>query len=348
MKKTALLFLAGTLVLSSSVNAQNTSIDNPNQEILSVNKEVQTRSDLYDALKISGTFKAALDTLDYKVMDKKFKDNKKLSSIIEKLYNEKEKELKEKDIKIEDDYALYGTDNKDEYILKSGLRLEGLRELAETEIANKDIFTQAEKDYIYQTEFSAKNKIYAILISPNLSDKELKEKDATDKGLADSLKKAEEIKSGIKDLEQFKKAANEKSADRLFKDGYIGEFTVASAHSAKLEQNIIDAAFSVKAGEVSAPVLTKYGYYLVMSEEVEKAPTYESVEQDVLEKLYDLYKDNNPYFESYALFLYREANKAGFGESILEKNYANSFLQFKKSYLQYSLEEANPYGNFAQ
>lgn len=343
MKKVALLFLVSSVFLGVSAHAENADIENPNQEILTVNKEKQTRLDLYEALEVSGNFGAALDALDYKFMENKFKDDKRLPGLIEKKYNEKADQLKENDINITDDYALYGANNKEEYILKAGIKLDALRELAETKVASEEIFTKEEKDYLYQSDFSAKNKIYAILISPNLTDAQAKvEKDVND-GLAKALKDAEAIKKEIKDLDQFKKVANEKSADTFFKDGYLGEFTMSSAHDAGLDQGIIDAAFATKPGEVSKPVLTTYGYYLLMSEEVEKAPEYDSVASDIQAKLYSLYEQNNPYFTNYALYLYRENNKAGFSSSVLEKSYANNFIQTKKSYLQYNKDDVNNY-----
>jgi parvulin-like peptidyl-prolyl isomerase len=78
----------------------------------------------------------------------------------------------------------------------------------------------------------------------------------------ESRKKAEEIAKSAKEGKDFAKLAEERSEDPFAKNG--GD--MGWAHKGSLFPEIEEAASKLKAGEISGPVMTIYGYHLVKLE----------------------------------------------------------------------------------
>ena len=84
--------------------------------------------------------------------------------------------------------------------------------------------------------------------------------------LVDSEEKAKEIKSQIKSLDDFKKFADENNTDSTKgKGGYLGYVTYENSG---MVEEFTNAFKELKSGEVSDPLMSDYGWHLIMAENV--------------------------------------------------------------------------------
>lgn len=120
--------------------------------------------------------------------------------------------------------------------------------------------------------------------------------------LVENEEKAKEISKKLKDGEDFKKLSDEHSTDKAAKakGGVLGKVT-----KDKFDKTFTEAAFKLKANEVSDPVKTKHGYHIIVvtetgvglekhKEDVKKALVNQKYENSINEivkssdvKLYD-------------------------------------------------------------
>ncbi|MEF9427425.1 MAG: peptidylprolyl isomerase, partial [Candidatus Mariimomonas ferrooxydans] len=114
-------------------------------------------------------------------------------------------------------------------------------------------------------------------------------KDATEAEKAESSKKAEEILKRIKAGEDFAELATEFSEDKgsKGKGGNLGFFP-----RDRMAKPFEDAAFSLKPGEVSDIIETKFGYHIIKLEERKEAKqqSFEDVKKETKNALLKLYK----------------------------------------------------------
>lgn len=114
-------------------------------------------------------------------------------------------------------------------------------------------------------------------------------KDATEAEKAESGKKAEEILKRIKAGEDFAELATEFSEDKgsKRKGGDLGFFP-----RGRMAKPFEDAAFSLKPGEVSDIVETKFGYHIIKLEDIKEAKlrSFEDVKKETKNALLKLYK----------------------------------------------------------
>lgn len=114
-------------------------------------------------------------------------------------------------------------------------------------------------------------------------------KDATEAEKAESGKKAEEILKRIKAGEDFAELASEFSDDKgsKSKGGDLGFFP-----RGRMAKPFEDAAFSLKPGEVSDIVETKFGYHIIKLEDIKEAKlrSFEDVKKETKNALLKLYK----------------------------------------------------------
>ncbi|PKM79529.1 MAG: foldase [Firmicutes bacterium HGW-Firmicutes-14] len=104
--------------------------------------------------------------------------------------------------------------------------------------------------------------------------------------LVETEEKANEIKKKLDDGEDFAKLAKENSNDTQNKDsgGDLGFFG-----SGQMVKEFEDAAFTLKVGEISAPVKTEFGYHIIKVTEVKDAQeaNYEQSKAQIKEILFD-------------------------------------------------------------
>ena len=111
----------------------------------------------------------------------------------------------------------------------------------------------------HEPEFLLPEKIKARHIFIEVS------KDAGPEGKAKSLSRAEGVRQRLKTGEDFAKLAQETSddADTARKGGELGVISPGKTNSEEFEK----AAFSLKAGEISAVVATPFGYHIIKIDE---------------------------------------------------------------------------------
>jgi peptidyl-prolyl cis-trans isomerase C len=129
----------------------------------------------------------------------------------------------------------------------------------------------------HPNEFKVPERVHASHILIKVDEK------ATDAEKADARKKIDEIKSKLDNGEDFAKLASENSdCPSSKKGGDLGFFP-----SGQMVKPFEDAAFSLKPGEVSDIVETRFGYHIIKLTEKEAAKTiaYDEIKEKLKNKL---------------------------------------------------------------
>ena len=327
-------------VFSSSVFASE--IKDADKEIINVNGKKLTNQNLYDSMMTNASYAPYLDVLDYKFLTEKYKGDERLKKIIDSNYAQMEEANKD----MKNIFALFGVDNKADYLKKSGVELAAYRELAAMDTAYDKIFTNAEKDYIYENRFSGQGKIYHILLSPKISANDANDESKINEAKAEALQRGEEVVSKLDGGASFSDMVKQYSDDRLTENGLIGDYNINSAREANLDPNVIPAVFKLKNKEYSNPIETDYGYEIVYIEYSKEKQSAEELRNDIARILYDMYQGNNQNTANYAVMMYRQNNGINFKDNVLSRTYANSFMQARKSFLQFDPNQQNQYANY--
>lgn len=320
-----------------TINASE--IKNPDEVIVSVNNKDLTNKDYYNLIALRSGIDPALSVIDLMVLEEKYADDTRINKIIDQNYQAFLDSLKDSKQSLSDAFALYNANNKEEYIRNSGILVNSYRQIATIDAAYDNIFTDAEKDYIFKNRFSAKRAIYQILIAPeiglNSSETEISNAQAK------ALQKAESLSNQVSDLNSFKQLAKENSSDRLNEDGYLGTFDVNQARDAGMEQAIVNAAFALENNSVSKPIKTMFGYVILFVENQSDEIVYNDVKNEIANILFEMYSGHNYNIESYALTLFRKDNKINIFDNQLATSYANFEIEARKAYIQF---DPNQYG----
>ncbi|MDR1781744.1 MAG: peptidylprolyl isomerase [Bacilli bacterium] len=329
-------FLSLLIIVFLSVNINAASIDNGDKEAINVNGTAITNQEIYDELINTGSYTDILNVLDYKAMNAQYEKDSRLPALIEKYYQEAIK-----DNNVTELYNLAGVKTKEEYIEQAGIKLKALQELAAMDTAYDKIFTKEQKDYVLNNRLSGTITIYHILIAPEVKLSDSGNDSVINQAKQDANKKAEEVIQKLNSGTKFSDAVKTYSDDKTNNDGKIGTYTIMEANKAKLDPNIIKAAFSLKDKTYTTqPIDTKYGYEIIYVEVNKAKPTGDEAKNDVARILYDMYTGNNPYTEQYALSLYRRANDLSISDNMLSKQYATSNLSTKSYFVTYDPSQA--------
>lgn len=324
-------FLALFMVFFLSVNVTAASITNGDKEAVKVNGATITNQEVYDKLLDTNSYSNIINVLDYKAMNEQYHADARLQSLIDKYYQQMTK-----DKNVNELYNLAGVKSKDEYINKAGIKLYALRELAAMDTAYDKIFTDEQKNFIYDNKISGRITIYHILIAPEATLTDNTNQDAITKAKQDANKKAQEVLVKLNNKAKFAAMVKEYSSDKLTADGKLGTYTINQANVAKLDPNIIKEAFTMSDKSYSLkPVETKYGYEIIYVEVNEAKKSEASVKNDIARTLYDMYVGNNPYTQQYALTLYRRANDIKIADNDLSKQYASAALNARTSFITF-------------
>ena len=179
----------------------------------------------------------------------------------------------------------------DAYIKSTGKKLEDIREsIAMTYLVDmaarnyiKSEITDKEINAYYKDNIYEELTVRHILIKTNVS------KDATNeeksKAKAEALKKANEILAKYKNGEKFEDLAKTYSEDTGTKDdgGLYANFNKTNTDAA-----FFKAAYALKDGEVtSSPVLSEYGYHIILKVGNNEKPKLENVKEEILKGILD-------------------------------------------------------------
>ncbi|MDR3215524.1 MAG: peptidylprolyl isomerase [Bacilli bacterium] len=337
--KYKMLVLVLFVLLSTTINAAV--ITNGDKEAFSVNGQSINNERIYNEILGTTSYQYLLDVIDFKVMSEKYAKDSRLNDYLNDQY---EAAIKDQDIK--NLYDLVGAKDKEDYLLKAGIKLNALRELASMDAAYNKVFTDYQKEYVYEHKLSGEIKIYHLLVSPEITINDSNDPKKKEQALAKANTKAQQAISDLNNKMSFKDAVKKYSSDLLSEDGYLGTFTIDTAKSKQLDQSIINEAFSLKNKTYSSkPINNKYGYEIIYVEDIKPKVTPEQAKNEISKILYNMYNNNNPYLRSYALMLFRKENSLSLMDNQMSKQYANEIIKSKGTYLTYDPNN-NPYMNY--
>lgn len=275
-------FLFPTFPAAAANNLQPAQMQNPREEIvLKIDGKKITQEDLDTATnnlmplvtyhnavseeRLKGIQKKALDNIINGELIYKFAKENKLDKVEKKEIDQQVKDLKKR---------LPKGDSIDKVLKRSNMTMDELREDFKKDIVvvrvskqkNEEFKKKAEQNVneAFMREYYKKNlekfkepeqiHLRSILVKADPS--------GGQRVWNESRKKAEEIAKLAKEGNDFAKLATERSEDPFAKSG--GD--MGWAHKGSLFPEIEEAASKLKAGEVSAPVMTIYGYHVLKLE----------------------------------------------------------------------------------
>ncbi|HEY8392065.1 MAG TPA: peptidylprolyl isomerase [Capillibacterium sp.] len=249
--------------------------------VAKVNGEAITKNELYDLLLERAGQEGLNLLLAQKIVDLEAKKQKITIT---------DQEIEEE---LADYYAAYGdAETLDQALALSGSSLARLKaNLAHTLkvkklLASRIAVTEAEMKAFFEKnkeDFAQEEQVKASHI------------------LVETEKEAKELKSRLEKGEDFAKLAKEYSKDTTTKEkggdlGYFGRGIMDEAFE--------KAAFALKAGEISGPVQTEYGYHLIKVEakKAAEAPNFEKNKEEIKEYLFNqkLQAEYNPWLQEVA------------------------------------------------
>ncbi len=275
-------FLFPAFPAAAANNLQPAQMQNPREEIvLKIDGKKITQEDLDTATnnlmplvtyhnavseeRLKGIQKKALDNIINGELIYKFAKENKLDKVEKKEIDQQVKDLKKR---------LPKGDSIDKVLKRSNMTMDELREDFKKDIVvvrvskqkNEEFKKKAEQNVneAFMREYYKKNlekfkepeqiHLRSILVKADPS--------GGQRVWNESRKKAEEIAKLAKEGNDFAKLATERSEDPFAKSG--GD--MGWAHKGSLFPEIEEAASKLKAGEVSAPVMTIYGYHVLKLE----------------------------------------------------------------------------------
>lgn len=198
-----------------------------------------------------------------------------------------------KDVKVTDeDIQKYYDENKIKYQSEEKVKAAYLKFSSEDHKEKAKVTDAHIKDYYeqYADEFKTPEKIEArhILIKVD--------QNAEDQDVDDALKKANQIyKKAVsgEDFEMLAKTYSEGPSKST--GGYLGTFEKAA-----MVKPFSDAAFSMKAGEISDPVRTMFGWHIIKVEQKIAAAitSLEKASETIRKKLENQERQNIAYYEA--------------------------------------------------
>lgn len=339
--KLAITIFSGLVLVGCSSSSVDTTITKKDEILMSVDGKNVTNNDYNTMLLNQLTYSATLDELDFKVLDPIYSKDQR---VIDELKNN-EKSFKEEyttESKQNEQYALYGAANYEEYILKAGVKLNAYSKFAVMDYAFDKVYTKDEKQYAYDYKIEVTGKYSMILVAPSV--KLTSTTDEITAAQAAALKKAQEINKKITDKASFEAAAKESSDDKLTgaNGGYIGEITRSTATANGLSRKFVNEAFLLtKDTFTTTPIETEYGYVIIYCNDTNRKSMDESKEL-ISKALYDVYSTENSTFNDYVMDLYREANNIKFAYGPYSSKYAQNVIQTKLKYRQN--DQSSSYG----
>ncbi len=275
-----------------------------NETIATMKSGKVTENSLYKEMKKYYPISYVLENVDEQILSKKYK-----------LTNEQENEIKYQVDQILSQYSNYGYTEK-QFLEENGfeskedfinyMKLDYRRNLCCIDYYKTLIDAEEIKNYYDNNDIYGKISTKHILIQ--ISD------DVTD---AEALKTANEIIAKLDSGENFDDVVKEYSSTTVTEEVDFDSFSESS-----LEENYVEASKSLeKESYTKEPVKTSYGYHVIYCINKEEKPTFEQVENDIVEKLGEDLEANDQYIRYKALIKLREDNKLTFKDSKFKEDY---------------------------
>lgn len=275
-----------------------------NKTVATIKSGRVTENKLYEGMKRYYPISYVLESVDEKILNKKYK-----------LTKEQEDEINEQVDLILKQYGNYGY-TEEQFLEENGfenkedftnyMKLDYKRNLCCTEYFKTLISEEDIKNYYEDNDIYGKISTKHILVE--ISD------DVED---AVALKTANEIITKLNNGTKFDDVVKEYSESIVTEEVEFDSFNESS-----LEETYVEASKSLEKDAYTAePVKTSYGYHIIYCINKEDKPAFEQVENDIVEKLGEDLEAEDQYIRYKALIKLREDNKLKFKDSKYEEEY---------------------------
>lgn len=280
--------------------------------------------ELYNEMKNTYALSTLVKMIDTKVLETEFKDYIETAKNNAESYIKAIKENYESDEKLLADIQNYtgfsSIEAYQESLYLNYMQNHANEEYAKLQISDKDI------EKYYKNDFVGDIEVSHILISPNVTDKMSdEEKEAAETA---AYNKAQNLITQLKDAKDlkatFKKLAKENSDDEATKNdggslGKINKNTLGTSY-----KELVDAAYSIKDGELYKNVVTtELGYHVIIKTKSYDKKSLKDAKEEITTTLAkDLMNSDNT-ISIDALQYYRKEQGVEIQDSELQTQYAN-------------------------
>lgn len=275
-----------------------------NETIATMKSGKVTEKTLYKEMKKYYPISYVLENVDEQILNKKYK-----------LTKEQEEEVDSQVKAILEQYSNYGYtekqfleengfETKDDFI--NYMKLDYRRNLCCIDYFKTILSEEEIKNYYDSNDIYGKISTKHILVqtSDSVTDEE-------------ALKTANEIIAKLSSGTSFDDVAKEYSDNIVTENVDFDSFSESS-----LEENYVEASKSLeKDSYTKEPVKTSYGYHVIYCVNKEEKPTFEQVENEIVEKLGEDLEEEDQYIRYKALIKLREDNKLTFKDSKFKEEY---------------------------
>lgn len=320
MKKKILLISICTLLLAGCGKVSK--LSNGDDAVVSFSKgdKISVNS-LYEKMKKDYALENLITMIDTQILETEFKDYKAEASNYAENYIKSMEESyggEEEFLKALQQYGYSTIEAYQNYLYLGYLQNHAVEEYAKTLVSDKDI------EKYYNEKAQGDVEISHILITADVKD------DATDedktKAEEAAKKKAEDLIKELKESKDvaktFKKLVKENSKDDATKDkdGSLGKVTYGDLSESYDE--LLDAAYTIKDGEIYDKVITtELGYHVIMKTKSYEKESLKKLKKDIIEILSKDLVQNTADISIKGLEYYRDKYGMKIEDNDLKKQY---------------------------
>ena len=332
MKNLKKIFILTILVTIVTGCGKIPTLKNGEEAVVNSNKGGISAEDLYQKLKTKNGTAVMIDMIDTIILNDMYKEE----TDAEKKYIEEQVDnLKNSAKQYNSTYSAmikyYGFENEKE--LKEYFSLTYKRNQAVNKYVGKSIKEKELKKY-YEKEVHGDIKVKHILISPETNDEMTTEE--KDKALENAKKDAQSIITKLNNGEDFEKLAKDYSDDTATasKGGDLGWISTDE----DFVQEFLDAAFKLEKGKYSSsPVKTTYGYHIIYKTDEKEKPKYDTVKQEIIDKLVEekLEEDKTLYYDTL------EEIRKDYDMEIIDSDLSKLYKEYMKNLIANTKDNSN-------
>ncbi len=336
MKKKISILCMGALLLAGCGTPK---LKNGEEAVVSLKDDKKISvNDLYENVKNDFALQSLMTMVDTYILETEFKDYIDTAKTLAKNSIESAKESygsEEQLLQFVQQYYGYSTiEGFQNYLYLNNMQSHARDEYAKVLVKDKDI------EKYYKEKAKGDVEISHILITADVKDdatddeKKAAEKTAKEKAesLIKELKKAEDVEA------TFKKLVKENSKDDATKDkdGSLGKITYGDL--ADTYDELLDAAYKIKDGEVYSKVITtELGYHVIMKTKSYEKESLDKLKDEIRDILAEDLKANTKTINLDAIEYYRDKYKFKIEDSELNKQF-DSYI--KRLYASYNTDDS--------
>lgn len=291
-------------------------LKNGEEVAIKINGKNITADDLYSTLKKKYVKNIIMNTIDKKIFDEVYKNDKEIEEGVKNEYEAYESQYSQSGTDFEEILKSYGYQSAEEF--KEEIRLDLQRTKAVDDYLKESITDEEIKKY-YEEKYSGEVSVKHILIS-------VKDGLTEEEALAKANDLIKQLDEGA-DFDELAKANSDDPGTRD-KGGDLGYFGIG-----QMVKEFEEAAFALKVNKYTkTPVKTTYGYHIILKTGEKEKKALKEVKDDIIDTLVSKKREEDSTISITALDKIRKNYGLKFSDSSVKKAYEDFLADQIKQY----------------